>query len=194
MPRLGELQDYPTERAFTRRAPGVNPIALELDRLAALRHIPTRTALQPEDERAQDEAYANWADEEAMRREAPQPQPPQPQEERTGGRQYTDADFSQEPPRGELGRLWRRNFRDLGREDRASDALASLFTRGDVWLGDEGDFYSYFPMNSHQFNNLRQTLNNMTPEQKNFYLSLQPGLTPEERDSYLRGTQHGATR
>jgi hypothetical protein len=182
MPRLGDLQDYDPERAFTRRAPGVNPIALELDRLAALRHIPTRTALQPEDARAQDEAYQQFADEEAMRREAPVQRAPQPAPEGGQGTgdagyghdNYTDADFSPTRPTGEFGRIWRRDFQDIGREELASSALANLFSRGDVWVGDSGDYYSYFPMNPHQLERFRQAMNNLTPEQKQQYMALQP--------------------
>jgi len=74
--RLGRIRGYdPTaEQAFTRREPGQNPIGLELNRLAALRGLPTTETrspyrLPPDQEKALDDALAQWADDEQARRD-----------------------------------------------------------------------------------------------------------------------------
>ena len=65
---LGRLRGYaPDQGGFSLRAPGVNPVALELNRLAALKGMPTKNirspyAVSPADEAAQDEALGQQAD------------------------------------------------------------------------------------------------------------------------------------
>jgi len=66
--RLGRLRGYDpaAEQAFTRRAAGANPIALELDRLATLKGLPAQTKTG-QGMAAEDAAYSDLADQEVAK-------------------------------------------------------------------------------------------------------------------------------